>query len=121
MQPLEYNPPKLAADFVEVAITHCGICGSDIHAIDSGWGPSPYPLIPGHEIVGTVAAVGKDVKNVKVGDRVGIGAQCGACLNKKGDCHECKLGWDVSAQGDCCYGCLRLGTSPALLSLTCQS
>ena len=71
-----------------MAISHCGICGSDIHTIDSGWGPSNYPVIPGHEIVGTVAAVGASVKNVKVGDRVGIGAQCGACH----ECYECKSG-----------------------------
>jgi len=94
VKPLEYNPQKLADDFVEVAITHCGICGSDIHTIDSGWGPSSYPVIVGHEIVGNVSAIGKDVTHIKVGDRVGIGASCGACLNKKGDCHECKSGAD---------------------------
>jgi len=88
-QPLSYHPPKLAADWVEVAITHCGICGSDISTLDSSWGPTRYPIIVGHEIVGTVAAVGKDVTNVKVGDRVGIGAQCGACLNRNGNCFEC--------------------------------
>jgi alcohol dehydrogenase (NADP+) len=93
VKPFAYNPPKLADDFVEVKITCCGICGSDIHTIDSGWGPSNYPVIPGHEIIGTATAVGSAVKHVKVGDRVGIGAQCGACL----DCYECKEG----AQNHC--------------------
>jgi len=90
VQDFAYNPPKLADDFVEVKISHCGICGSDIHTIDSGWGPSNYPVIVGHEIVGHVTAVGKDVKHLQLGDRVGIGAQCGACLK----CDACTKGLD---------------------------
>jgi len=85
-----YNPPKVSSDFVEVKISHCGICGSDIHTIDSGWGPSNYPVIPGHEIIGEVTAIGDKVSHLKVGDRVGIGAQCGSCL----DCYECKEKWE---------------------------
>ncbi|SHO75990.1 Similar to S.cerevisiae protein ADH6 (NADPH-dependent medium chain alcohol dehydrogenase) [Malassezia sympodialis ATCC 42132] len=74
-------------DDVEVSITHCGICGSDLHTISGGWGPLSVPAcIPGHEIVGHVTQVGKNVKDIKVGDRVGIGAQVGSCMN----CHPCK-------------------------------
>ena len=63
-------------------ITHCGICHSDLHLISNDWGISQYPFIPGHEIVGTVAAVGAEVRSLEVGQRVGLGWQsnsCGAC------------------------------------------
>ncbi|KAI9484356.1 chaperonin 10-like protein [Zychaea mexicana] len=68
-------------DTVEMDITHCGICASDLFTLDSGWGATDYPCIVGHEITGVVTKVGKNVKNVKVGDRAGVGAQCGSCLN----------------------------------------
>ena len=92
---VEYNPPKLEDDSVEIAISHCGICGTDLHIINSNFFPASYPIIVGHEIVGTVTAAGSAVKNVAVGDRVGVGAQCGICQNKKGDCEECGLGYGV--------------------------
>ncbi|ORX49162.1 GroES-like protein [Hesseltinella vesiculosa] len=76
------------ADAVEMKVTHCGICGSDIHTMDSGWGPTPYPCVTGHEITGTITRVGENVKKFKVGDRAGVGAQSGSCL----DCEDCKRG-----------------------------
>jgi len=91
VKPMTYNPPKLSENFVEIEISHCGICGSDIHTIDSGWGPTNYPVIVGHEIIGTVKAVGSAVKHVKVGQRVGVGAQCGACCGANKDCYECSV------------------------------
>ncbi|KAG1440504.1 hypothetical protein G6F56_011895 [Rhizopus delemar] len=81
-QPLEWTelPLRTADDYsVDMDITHCGICGSDVHIQDSGWGPTDYPCVTGHEIVGVCTAVGKKVKNVKVGDRIGVGAQSGSC------------------------------------------
>lgn len=69
-------------DSVEIEITHCGVCGSDVHAVDDNWSgffPTNYPVVPGHEITGKVARVGKNVTHLKVGDRAGVGAQCGAC------------------------------------------
>ena len=51
-----YDPGKLGAHEVEIAITHCGICHSDLHLIANDWGISQYPFIPGHEIVGNVSA-----------------------------------------------------------------
>ena len=81
----------LGDDDVEVKITHCGICGSDIHTAFGGWGQVEYPIIVGHEIVGHVTAKGKNVTNVDIGDRVGCGAQCGACLQKEG-CRGCSSG-----------------------------
>jgi uncharacterized zinc-type alcohol dehydrogenase-like protein len=72
------------------------VCHSDIHLIDNDWGNSKYPFVPGHEIVGTVSAVGKDVKDRTVGERVGIGWQadsCGICeWCRQGDEHLCASG-----------------------------
>ena len=61
-------------ELIDVQITHCGVCGTDMHTLSSGWGPMPYPLVVGHEIVGKAVRVGKDVTSgIKVGDRVGVG------------------------------------------------
>nr|CCA26192.1 mannitol dehydrogenase putative [Albugo laibachii Nc14] len=97
MKPWSYESRPLGPEDIEIEITHCGICGSDIHTIDSGWGATNYPLVPGHEIVGKVTEVGPDVNKFKVGDRVGVGAQVWACLNKDASksCHECKVGMDA--------------------------
>ncbi|KAG1141138.1 hypothetical protein G6F37_008521 [Rhizopus arrhizus] len=70
---------------IELKITHCGICASDIHTLDSGWGPTDYPLIAGHEIAGVVTKVGKNVTRLKVGDRAGLGPQCNSCKS----CSRC--------------------------------
>jgi uncharacterized zinc-type alcohol dehydrogenase-like protein len=86
--PYKYNPGELKPNEVEVRITHCGVCQSDIHLIDNDWGFSKYPFIPGHEIVGTVQAVGSQVRDHKVGARVGIGWQADSC----GICEWCRQG-----------------------------
>jgi alcohol dehydrogenase (NADP+) len=57
-----YVPKHLGSDDIEIKISHCGICHSDIHTLDSGWGATSYPVIVGHEIVGTVVAVGAGVQ-----------------------------------------------------------
>ena len=88
LEKFEYEPKELGPKDIEVAITHCGICHSDIHLIDNDWQMSSYPLVPGHEIVGTVKVVGSQVTNHKVGDRVGIGWQRSACL----ECESCIKG-----------------------------
>ncbi|KAF9286770.1 hypothetical protein BGZ68_002572 [Mortierella alpina] len=83
-----YHPRPLGPKDIEIEISHSGVCGSDIHAITSAYGP---PLngccIPGHEIVGKVVAKGNDSRH-QIGDLVGIGGVCDAC----GDCRECKNG-----------------------------
>jgi uncharacterized zinc-type alcohol dehydrogenase-like protein len=84
----KYNPGELKANEIEVRITHCGVCHSDVHLIDNDWGVSRYPFIPGHEIVGTVSAVGSNVRQHKLGDRVGIGWQADSC----GICEWCRQG-----------------------------
>ena len=86
--PYKYDPGALGANEVEIKISHCGICFSDIHLIDNDWGISKYPFIPGHEIVGTVVAVGSGVKDRTMGERVGVGWQAGSC----GICEWCRQG-----------------------------
>lgn len=66
------------------------LSSTDVHTIDSGWEPTHFPCIVGHEIVGTVTKVGGEVTDMAVGDRVGVGAQAFACLN----CEECLAGRD---------------------------
>jgi len=84
----KYSPGELAPTEVEVRISHCGICHSDVHLIDNDWGISKYPFIPGHEIVGTVTLTGSAVRDLKVGQRVGIGWQADSC----GICEWCRQG-----------------------------
>ena len=78
-----YDPAPLGPRDVEIEISHCGICHSDLHLIDNDWATSSYPLVPGHEIVGTVSAVGAACE-LAVGQRVGVGWQRSAC-------HKCEL------------------------------
>jgi uncharacterized zinc-type alcohol dehydrogenase-like protein len=86
--PYKYDAGELAAHEVEIKISHCGVCHSDVHLIDNDWGISKYPFIPGHEIVGTVTAVGSGVLDRTVGERVGVGWQADSC----GICEWCRQG-----------------------------
>ncbi|MGD0464928.1 MAG: NAD(P)-dependent alcohol dehydrogenase [Tepidisphaeraceae bacterium] len=88
LEPFEYDPGPLAPEDVEVRVTHCGICHSDIALIDNDFGFSSYPLVPGHEVIGMVAAVGSQVREPRPGQRVGIGWSCGSC----GKCEWCQRG-----------------------------
>ncbi|MCJ1479972.1 hypothetical protein MMC06_000126 [Schaereria dolodes] len=85
-----YEPKTWTETDVDIKITHCGICGSDIHTLRSGWAPTLYPCCVGHEIVGEAVKVGSQVKGIKLGDRVGVGAQSDSCL--KPECGECSSG-----------------------------
>lgn len=73
---------------VQIDITHCGICHSDIHTARSEWGPASYPCVPGHEIVGRVATVGVDVTRFKPGELVGVGCMVNSCQT----CASCEAG-----------------------------
>ena len=64
---------------VQIEIAFCGICHSDIHQVRDEWGGSKYPMVPGHEIVGRVTAVGAQVKGFKVGDLAGVGCMVDSC------------------------------------------
>ena len=81
LEKFNYPSRNLGPWDVEVKISHCGICHSDTHLVDNDWGISQYPLVPGHEIVGTISAMGSSVKHLKAGQRVGIGWQCSSCMN----------------------------------------
>ncbi|MBY0456607.1 MAG: alcohol dehydrogenase catalytic domain-containing protein, partial [Gemmataceae bacterium] len=88
LAPFEYAPGQLGDEQVEIAVSHCGICHSDLSMLDNDWGTTAYPFVPGHEVVGTVAAVGSRVANVKTGDRVGLGWYSKSCMR----CRQCLRG-----------------------------
>ena len=83
---IERRAPR--ADDVVIDIKAAGICHSDIHTIRNEWGEAHFPLTVGHEIAGVVSAVGSDVTDWKVGDRVGVGCLVNSC----GECEECADG-----------------------------
>ncbi|PLB49612.1 GroES-like protein [Aspergillus steynii IBT 23096] len=94
-----FTPKPFADTDIEIDITHCGICGTDLHTLRSGWAPTDYPCVVGHEIIGTVRRVGSAVatqssspasQHIQPGDRVGIGAQSASCLRP--DCSACADG-----------------------------
>lgn len=83
--PLTVSRRTPKADDVEIAIDFCGLCHSDVHASRGEWGTQRYPLVPGHEIVGRVSAVGPGVDNFAPGDRVGVGCMVDSCR----ECDSC--------------------------------
>jgi uncharacterized zinc-type alcohol dehydrogenase-like protein len=95
LQQFSYAPAELGRFDVEIAITHCGLCHSDINMIDNDWAMSAYPLVAGHEIVGTIRAAGPGVPQSRIGERAGVGWQCGSCL----DCEWCRRGMETSCSG----------------------
>ena len=85
MKPYHFERRDLRANDVAIEILYCGVCHSDLHTVNGDWGPQPYPLIPGHEIVGVVTAIGDDVKNYKVGQNVAVGCMVDSCQ----ECDQC--------------------------------
>jgi alcohol dehydrogenase (NADP+) len=85
-----FDPKPFNLIDIDIKVSHCGICGSDIHTLRSGWGNTHYPVCVGHEIVGHVVKVGSSVTNLRLGDRVGVGVQAFSCL--RDDCEDCKNG-----------------------------
>jgi uncharacterized zinc-type alcohol dehydrogenase-like protein len=88
LAPFSFERRSPAARDVAIDILYCGVCHSDLHTARSEWGPSIYPCIPGHEIVGRVKAVGGDVSKFKVGDLVGVGCMVDSCQH----CRACAEG-----------------------------
>jgi uncharacterized zinc-type alcohol dehydrogenase-like protein len=88
LKPFEYDPGELEFDEVEIDVEYCGICHSDVSMIDNEWAFTQYPLVPGHEVAGTVSAVGEKVDHFKVGDSVGLGWHSGYCMT----CPSCLSG-----------------------------
>jgi uncharacterized zinc-type alcohol dehydrogenase-like protein len=88
LKPFEYDPGPLGAHDVEIEVEHCGICHSDLSMLDNEWGIAKFPLVPGHEVVGTISAVGPGVSSLKAGQQVGLGWHSGYCLT----CSTCMSG-----------------------------
>lgn len=88
LQPFSFDPGPIGPEEVEIKVSHCGICHSDVSMIDNEWGMTNYPFVPGHEVAGTVVALGEAAKGLKIGQRVGLGWTAHSCLA----CHECLSG-----------------------------
>jgi len=103
LQSFSFERREVGPQDVLITITHCGICHSDIHQARDEWGGSIFPMVPGHEIVGTVAQVGSTVKKFKTSDRVGVGCfvdscrTCAAC--REGSEQYCEAGMLLTYNG----------------------
>jgi uncharacterized zinc-type alcohol dehydrogenase-like protein len=86
--PFEFERRELGSRDVALNVFYAGICHSDIHQAREEWGPSLFPMVPGHEIVGIVTEIGAAVDKFKVGDRIGIGVFIDSCRT----CAPCKAG-----------------------------
>lgn len=95
LENLELNLKEWDDNSVELQVTHCGICGTDTHTLDESWKQADWPVVVGHEIVGKVTRVGKNVTHLKVGDRAGVGAQSGSCH----ECDACQDGFENICSG----------------------
>lgn len=104
LQPFSFEPRALGENDLEIAVTHCGVCHSDVSLVDNDWGFSRYPMVPGHEVVGTVTAVGSAAaRRFRLGQRVGVGWQCNSC----GECEYCSAADEhlcLSSQATCVHG-----------------
>ncbi len=99
LKPFQIQRRDPSPDDVVIAIDYCGICHSDIHTARGEWGPTHYPCVPGHEIVGRVTQVGKKVKKFKVGDLAGVGCFVDSC----GKCHNCKSNEEQFCEKMCAF------------------
>jgi uncharacterized zinc-type alcohol dehydrogenase-like protein len=88
LKPFEYDPGPFGPEIVEIDVEFCGLCHSDLSMLDNDWGMTQYPFVPGHEVVGRVAATGSGVKTLQVGQRVGLGWYSHSCMT----CEWCMSG-----------------------------
>jgi uncharacterized zinc-type alcohol dehydrogenase-like protein len=101
LKPFYIDPPEMGVNDVRVSVTHCGLCHTDIQAVDDYYSITEYPFVPGHEIVGYVSQVGEAVSSIKIGDRVGIGWQGRACM-------QCE--WCMKGQEEMCMDIVESAT-----------
>lgn len=80
LKSFEYDPGPLDHNDIEIEVEYCGICHSDLSMINNEWGIANFPLVPGHEVAGTIRAVGKGVSNLQIGQQVGLGWHSGYCM-----------------------------------------
>jgi len=88
LDPFEYDPGELGIDQVEIDISSCGVCHSDLSMLNNDWQMTEYPLVPGHEIIGKIGAIGERVTHLKPGQSVGLGWFSKSCMT----CSECMSG-----------------------------
>jgi len=86
LAPFKFDRRELRADDVCMQVTYCGMCHSDVHQIKDDWGNSKFPMVPGHECLGVVVDVGKEVSKFKPGDLAAVGCMVDSC----GSCERCK-------------------------------
>lgn len=86
LSPYNFERRELRDNDVAIEILYSGICHSDLHTVHGDWGPQPFPLVPGHEIIGKVIEVGPSVKKYQVGDSVGVGCMVDSCQT----CDQCE-------------------------------
>ncbi len=86
LAPFSFERRDPLPDDVQIDIEFCGVCHSDLHTVRSEWGESKYPCVPGHEIIGRVAKVGRNVKNFREGDLAAVGCMVDSC----GECESCR-------------------------------
>jgi len=103
LAPHEFDQRELRANDVAMEVLYCGVCHSDLHMARDDWGWSSFPLIPGHEIIGRVTAVGADVTKYKVGDNVAVGCMVDSCQHcdqcHKGEEQFCREGMTLTYSG----------------------
>ena len=86
--PYEFERRALRPNDVAMEVLYCGVCHSDLHTAKNDWGWTQYPVVPGHEIVGRVIGIGKDVKRYRIGDAVAVGCLVDSCQ----ECEHCHHG-----------------------------
>lgn len=88
LAPYQFSRRDIRENDIAIEILFCGVCHSDLHTVNGDWGPQPYPLVPGHEIVGVVTSTGHAVKKYKPGDYVAVGCMVDSCMQ----CDQCSRG-----------------------------
>ncbi|MEM0982590.1 MAG: NAD(P)-dependent alcohol dehydrogenase [Planctomycetota bacterium] len=88
LKPFEYETGALGPTEVEIKVESCGICHSDLSMLDNDWAQSVYPLVAGHEVSGTITAMGERVSHLRTGQKVGLGWYMGSCMT----CGQCMSG-----------------------------
>lgn len=91
LRPFSYDPGPLGPEEVEIAVEFCGLCHSDLSVIENEWGNAEYPVVPGHEVVGRIVALGPQARGLTIGQRVGVGWTAESCLH----CPQCLRGDQV--------------------------
>ena len=92
IEPFEFDAGELGKEQVEIKVSHCGICHSDLSMLKNEWMMTEYPFVGGHEAVGEVVALGENTKGLEIGDKVGLGWNSATC----GHCDNCISGYHIN-------------------------